>query len=89
MPPTRRFETSEGDRAFGVKRFDGDGNRRFHVHTFGNLIQSDFLTPSADYTDLLKASAVLTRNHQDVLRAFRSVVFNVFASLWSRLPVFG
>jgi len=79
MPPTRLFETSEGDRFFGTKRFDRDGNRRYHVHTFGNLIQSNFRIPSADYADLLKATSLLTRNHQDVLRMFRRMVFNVLA----------
>lgn len=79
MPPTRLFETSEGDRFFGSKRFDRDGNRRYHVHTFGNLIQSNFRIPSADYADLLKATSLLTRNHQDVLRACRCMVFNVLA----------
>ena len=79
LPPTRLFETSEGDRFFGSKRFDRDGTRRYHVHTFGNLIQSNFRIPSADYADLLKATALLTRNHQDVLRACRRMVFNVLA----------
>ncbi|MEK7384453.1 MAG: type II toxin-antitoxin system HipA family toxin [Elusimicrobiota bacterium] len=79
MPPTRVFETAEGGRFFGVKRFDRNGNRRFHVHTFGNLIQSNFRVPTADYADLLKAASVLTRNHQDVLRALRRMVFNVSA----------
>jgi serine/threonine-protein kinase HipA len=79
MPPTRLFDTAEGDRFFGVKRFDRRGNRRSHVHTFGNLIQSNFRIPSADYADLLKTTSVLTRNQQDVLRAFRRMVFNVLA----------
>ncbi|HEX4048552.1 MAG TPA: type II toxin-antitoxin system HipA family toxin [Elusimicrobiota bacterium] len=79
MPPTRLFETSKGGRFFGVKRFDRDGGRRFHVHTFGSLIQSNFRVPSADYADLLKAASVLTRDHQEVLRAFRRMVFNAAA----------
>jgi serine/threonine-protein kinase HipA len=79
MPTTRLFRTSEGDRFFGIKRFDRAGNRRYHVHTFGDLIQSNFRIPSADYADLLKATCLLTRNHQDVLRAFRRTVFNVLA----------
>ena len=79
MPRTRLFETAEGERFFGTRRFDRDGNRRFHVHTFGNLIQSNFRIPSADYADLLKATSLLTRNHQAVLRAFRRMVFNVLA----------
>ena len=68
MPPTRLFQTPQGERFFGVRRFDRDGNRRFHVHTFGNLIQSNFRIPSADYSDFLKATSLLTRNHKDVLR---------------------
>jgi len=86
MPPTRLFETREGDRHFGIRRFDRSGsgsrapvNRRHHVHTFGNLIQSDFRIPSADYADLLKTTSLLTRNHQEVLQAFRRMVFNVLA----------
>jgi serine/threonine-protein kinase HipA len=79
MPTTRLFRTSQGEGFFGVKRFDRDGNRRFHVHTFGNLIQANFRIPSADYADLLKAASLLTRNHPDVLRAFRLMVFNVLA----------
>jgi serine/threonine-protein kinase HipA len=78
MPPTRLFETSQGERFFGCKRFDrGPGNRRFHVHTFGNLIHSNFRIPSADYLDLLRATRMLTQNHQDVLAAYRLAAFNV------------
>ncbi len=77
MPETRLFETTDGDRFFGVKRFDRTGDRRVHVHTFGNLIGADFRIPSSDYTDLLKVTSRLTGNHQDVLRAFRQAVFNV------------
>lgn len=79
MPPTRLFETADGGRFFGAKRFDRVGNRRFHVHTFGNLIQSNFRVPSADYADLLKAVEVLTRDHRDVVRALRRMAFNVLA----------
>ncbi len=79
IPPTRLFETRAGQNFFGVQRFDRAGNRRHHVHTFGNLIQSNFRIPSADYADLLKTTSLLTRNHRDVLRAFRLMVFNVLA----------
>lgn len=79
MPPVRLFETGQGDRFFGVRRFDRNGNRRHHVHTFGNLIQSNFRIPSADYGDLLKVTSFLARNHSDVLRVFRRAAFNVLA----------
>jgi serine/threonine-protein kinase HipA len=73
------FETAEGGRYFGVQRFDRSHNRRFHVHSFGNLIQANFRVPSCDYSDLLRAAAVLTRGHGEVLKAFRQMVFNVCA----------
>ncbi|MBW2733020.1 MAG: type II toxin-antitoxin system HipA family toxin [Deltaproteobacteria bacterium] len=76
MPPTQLFETKDGERFFGVKRFDRAWDRRYHVHTFGNLIHADFRVPS-DYGDLLKATSVLTRSQKEVRRAFRQMVFNV------------
>ncbi|MBF0104329.1 MAG: type II toxin-antitoxin system HipA family toxin [Deltaproteobacteria bacterium] len=79
MPPTRLFETSEGGRFFGARRFDRDGNRRCHLHTFGGLIQANFRVPSNDYADLLKVTLLLTRNQKDVAQMFRRMVFNVFA----------
>ncbi len=80
VPPTRLFETVEGDAFFGVQRFDrGLGNLRRHVHTFGNLIETNFRIPSCDYSDLLKATAILTRDRGDTLLALRQMTFNVLA----------
>jgi serine/threonine-protein kinase HipA len=79
MPPTRLFETDRGERFFGVERFDRRGNHRYHVHTFGNLIQANFRIPSCDYRQLLEVTRILTRNQQDVLECYRRMVFNVLA----------
>ena len=79
LPETRLFQTAEGGRYFGTRRFDRAGNRRIHFHSFGNLIHAPFRIPSCDYLDLLKATSLLTRNHGEVLKAFRWMVFNVFA----------
>ena len=83
MPEVRLFEArSKGvvRRYFGVRRFDRPrGNERLHVHTFGNLVHASFRLPSTDYSELLKVTRLLTRNHKDVLRAFRLMVFNVGA----------
>ena len=79
MPATRLFTTSSGDAFFGVERFDRKQNRRFHVHTFGNLIHSNFRIPGCDYEQLLKTTRVLTKNQTDVDAAFRLMVFNIFA----------
>lgn len=79
MPPARLFETAQGERFFGVERFDRRGNHRYHVHTFGNLIQANFRIPCCDYRQLLEVTRILTRNHQDVLESYRRMVFNVLA----------
>jgi serine/threonine-protein kinase HipA len=77
MPPARLFKTPQGERFFGVERFDRQGNRRYHVHTFGNLIHANFRIPSCDYRQFLEVTRILTRNHQDVLEGYRRMVFNV------------
>ena len=77
MPPTRLFETPQGQRFFGVERFDRRGSLRFHVHTFGNLVHSNFRIPSCDYSQLLEVTRILTRDHQAVLECYRRMVFNV------------
>ena len=79
LPDARLFETPEGGRYFGVQRFDRRGNRRYHVHTFGNLIHADFRIPSCDYRQLLEVTRILTQNQQDVLECYRRMVFNVLA----------
>jgi serine/threonine-protein kinase HipA len=77
MPATRLFTTQAGDAFFGVARFDREQNRRRHVHTFGNLIHSNFRVPGCDYELLLKVARVLTKNQTDVQSLFRLMVFNI------------
>lgn len=79
MPTTRLFTTTEGDAFFGVERFDRRGNQRFHLHTFGNLIHSNFRVPGCDYEQLLKTTRVLTKNQADVTAALRLMIFNILA----------
>lgn len=79
MPPTRLFATSEGGPYFGVKRFDREEGRRFHIHTFGNLIHANFRLPSCDYQQLFELTRLLTRRHNDLAQQFRRMVFNVLS----------
>lgn len=80
MPETRLFESGPRNRYFGIKRFDRNHNRRFHVHTFGNLIHSNFRTPECDYETFLKVVLDLTKNHKDLEKGFRQMVFNIMAN---------
>jgi len=80
LPPTRIFESEPGIRHFGVKRFDRNGEKRFHVHTFGNMIHSNFRIPACDYETLLKVCLNLTKNHKDLIQCFRQMVFNILVN---------
>ncbi len=78
MPPVHLLEVAEDCHYFCIKRFDRkSGNRRIHMHTFGNLVHANFRIPSTDYADLFKVTQVLTRDHQDTLKLFKRMVFNI------------
>lgn len=80
MMDTRLFKTKEGDCFFGTKRFDrGTNNRRYHIHTFGNLIHSNFRIPSCDYKQLLQAGKILTKRQEDIEMIFRTMIFNILS----------
>ena len=79
VPEARLFHTREGDAFFGVERFDRDGSRRVHIHSFGNMIHSNFRIPGCDYEMLLRVTRILTKSHRDIVAAFRIMVFNVLS----------
>lgn len=73
MPPTRLFE----GKYFGVHRFDRQAGKRTHVQSAAGLLYASYRLPSLDYTELLKATIALTKDHQEVQKMFRQMVFNV------------
>lgn len=80
LPAVRILEADAHHACFAVQRFDRQaGSQRLHMHSFANLLHADFRIPSLDYADLLKVTLLITRNQQDVLRAYRRVLFNVAA----------
>jgi serine/threonine-protein kinase HipA len=80
MQATKLFKDQDGQEYFGVERFDRDGLDRIHMHTLGGLVHSDFRVPGLDYQDLLKVTQDLCKDHQQVMRAFRQMVFNILAA---------
>lgn len=72
MPPTRLFVLKHGreiQRYFAVRRFDRAGaNRRIHMHSFANMIHTNFRIPATDYADLFKATQALTRSQADLIQ---------------------
>lgn len=74
MPETRLFE----DKYFGVKRFDRlkDGEK-VHMLSASALLNASHRFPSLDYSDLMKATLLLTRDMRKVEKMFRLMCFNV------------
>lgn len=80
MPETKLFKDLKGNNYFGIKRFDRLGNKRIHTHTFGSLIESNFRIPDQDYSALMAVTFDLTKNIEDVYRAYRLMVFNYYTT---------
>ena len=79
IPDVHLFPAQNGAGYFSVKRFDRDGDKRYHMHTACGLLHSDFRTPSLDYEDLIALTSVLTRDVREVEKMYRLAVFNVLA----------
>lgn len=78
MPETHLFETPAGA-YFGARRFDRDGKDRLHMHSLSGLLHADHRVPSLDYDMLMRVTAGLTRDTQQVEKAFALACFNVLA----------
>ncbi len=77
MPATRLFNAGKYGMAFGVERFDRIFNQRVHYHTLSGLLHADFREPNLDYLDFLKATWLLTQDIEQMIQAYRRMVFNV------------
>lgn len=65
------------ERLFAVERFDRDGDHKRHVLSLAGYAYADFRQPSLDYDQVLGATMAISRDHQEVVQAFRLMVFNV------------
>ncbi|TDS13822.1 type II toxin-antitoxin system HipA family toxin [Sphingobacterium paludis] len=79
MPDVHLFSSQNTAGYFAVKRFDRDGNIKFHMSTVSGLLHSDFRIPSLDYEDLLNLTSMLTKDIREVEKMYRLAVFNVLA----------
>ncbi len=79
MPDVHLFPAQRGAGYFAIKRFDRDGEKRYHMHTACGLLHSDFRTPSLDYEDLVALTGMLTRDAREVEKLYQLAVFNVLA----------
>ena len=79
MAETRLIETSRKNRFFATKRFDRSGHGRRHVHTASGLLNADHRMASLSYEHLHRLTAMMTREHPQVLTMFGRMAFNVYA----------
>jgi serine/threonine-protein kinase HipA len=75
---TKYFDLSSTLSAFGMKRFDRERELRVPIHTLAGVLHADFRIPSSvDYLSFLRLTRYLTKNEEEVSKAFRHCVFNV------------
>ncbi|MFA9216740.1 MAG: type II toxin-antitoxin system HipA family toxin [Sphingomonadaceae bacterium] len=77
MPATRHFELDRRIAAFGAERCDREHGMRVPVHTLAGLLHTDFRSAALDYSILLRATRLMTRDESQVRAAFERCVFNV------------
>jgi len=78
MPATRWFDLGPKLVAFGIARFDREGEWRVPLHSLAGAMHADFRLPGAvDATTFLRATRLFTRDEREVRKAFERVAFNV------------
>jgi len=77
VPPTRLIGGPDGAMHFAIKRFDWLADRRLHCHTLAGLLHKDSHSGATDYEEFLRAVLTVTGSQEDVVEAFRRMVFNI------------
>ena len=81
VTPTTLLSSGRGGFGyFATQRFDrGENGERLHALSVAGLLETPWELPAIDYSGLMSATRVVTRNQADVERVFRRMVFNVIA----------
>lgn len=80
LAPHRLLPAKKGPGYFATKRFDRPGGgERLHMLSLAGAIEAPTTAGAVSYDTLLRATQAITRNAEDVVRAFRRMVFNVLA----------
>lgn len=79
MPETMLLKGSSRNAYFAARRFDRGPKGSLHMHTLSGLLHADHRAPQVDYSMLLKATRLLTKDERQVQRMFGRMVFNVLA----------
>jgi len=79
ISPTKVIETPHGPGYFATRRFDRDGNARYHLLSFAGMLDTEWHVPTIDYADALSLVRLVTARDDDVERMVRRMFFNVVA----------
>ncbi|EHD22401.1 type II toxin-antitoxin system HipA family toxin [Brenneria nigrifluens DSM 30175 = ATCC 13028] len=77
IPEVHYFNLGSGLAAFGIQRFDRFNRMRIPVLSMAGALHADFRQPCMDYTDILRATAYMTRSVAEREVQARRMVFNV------------
>lgn len=77
VPDTQYFDLDRSHAAFGIQRFDLEGDLRVPMHTLAGLLHADFRVPAVGYSTLLRATQAFTGDQREVLKAYERAVYNV------------
>jgi serine/threonine-protein kinase HipA len=82
VAPTTLLASPQGEFGyFATQRFDrGANGERYHVLSAAGLLETTWEIPTIDYSGLMSATRIVTRNQADVEQLFRRMVFNVVAN---------
>jgi len=64
------------EKYFAVKRFDRNGDSRFHMHSLSGLLHKEFTDFTISYDDFFILTRNLTGSVDETLEAFRRAIFN-------------
>ncbi len=79
MMPIHLFYSKHSAGFFATQRFDRQANKKWHMHSAGGLLHSNFRFPSLDYEDLISLTHALTQDVREVEKMYRLAIFNVMA----------
>ena len=79
MSESKLFKSKSGQAYFGTKRFDRDGNKRFHLHSAAGIMHDDFRYSTLDYGNLMDCAFQLEKDVRAYEKILRLAAFNVFA----------
>lgn len=80
MTESKLFTTKKGNYYFGTKRFDRNGNNRFHMISAAGLTHDNYRLSSLDYGHLMDAAFRLEKDIRACEKIFRLAVFNVLTN---------